>query len=111
MNDAAGENESGTNQWIKENRKAIKKDFITFVNFYNENKAELALNDAETEALRLLHGMWKIANNVYEVNFYFDMKNHHSVLNGKLLENSIWKTYIGNFMSFRVTLLRKTTLG
>lgn len=95
-------------EWIKENRKGIKKDFIAFVNFYNENKAALALSDAETQSLRNLHEMWKQANQMYDADFYFDMKSHHTVLNGTLLANSVWKTYIEHFMVFRVSLLRVT---
>lgn len=98
-------------KWVKENRKDLKKDFIAFVNFYNEHKDELGLNDIEIQSLRDLHEMWKKASKVYEVNFYFDMKNHHTVLNGTLLENTFWRTYIEHFMRFRVQLLQKTCTG
>jgi len=98
-------------QWVKENRKLSKSDFIAFVKFYNEHKEELALNDEEMQSLRDLHEMWKKANKVYEVNFYFNMKDHHTVLNGKLLANDFWSKYIENFMRFRVELLKKTCQG
>lgn len=96
-------------EWIKENSKKIKRDFIAFVNFHNENKRELDLSASEMEALRRLHEMWSIANTKYDVDFYFDMKEQHTVLNGKLLEKPIWKTYIENFIRFRVDLLKITT--
>lgn len=97
-------------QWIKDNRKKSKLNFIDFVNFYNEHKLEIGLNPNEEQALRDLHGMWKRANKVYDVDFYFDMKNYHSMLNGTLLENSIWKTYIENVTIFRVSLMRRATM-
>lgn len=109
--DALSAKKQVVREWVKESRKNVKQDFIAFVNFHNENKAELNLTNSEMEALRRLHEMWKIAHTMYEVDFYFNMKDQHTVLNGKLLENSIWRTYIDNFMKFRVSLLSKTTMS
>jgi hypothetical protein len=92
-------------QWLKENRNKSKKDFIAFVNYHNAHKAELALSPEETETLHNLHAMWKVASKVYDVNFYFEMKGHHAVLNGKLEKNGEWDRYMDGFLRWRSLLL------
>ncbi|CAL8124025.1 unnamed protein product [Orchesella dallaii] len=89
------------------NVKDCKKDFIQFVNYYNSHRDELCFTDAERDALEKLHAMWKESNKSSTLNFYFEMKEHHTILNGKLLgyreipKNDLWCNYTDNFMSWR----------
>ncbi|CAL8124023.1 unnamed protein product [Orchesella dallaii] len=85
--------------------KDCKMDFIQFVNYYNSHKDELCFTDAERDALEKLHAMWKESNKSSTLDFYFEMKVHHTILNGKLsgyreIPFKLWCNYTDKFLSW-----------
>ncbi|CAL8123731.1 unnamed protein product [Orchesella dallaii] len=98
---------SYTRKYMAQNAKLSKKDFIKFVNFYNENMPTLGLPKQETEALAELHAMWKKVNEVTPLKDFVKMKQQHAILNKKLMgwtpdsqPCAEWLEYVVNFESW-----------
>src|SRR5687767_8258063 len=94
---------------LKDLYKLCHQNFVEFVNDYNVKKTAglLKLDDDEQKALKALHGMWKrskIHFKTKDMDYFFKMKDHHTVLNRTLIyEQPIetWKEYINSGLAFR----------
>ncbi|ODN01620.1 hypothetical protein Ocin01_05075 [Orchesella cincta] len=106
------------NKPLPNNVKDCKRDFIKFVNYYNSHRDQFRFTDDEKDALVKLHAMWKQSNKSSTLNFYFDMKEHHTILNSKLLgyEPEIekceeWCNYTENFMRWRTLAMARAHMA
>ena len=95
--------------------KATKSKFKKIIKFINENKQ---INDQLSgeikNHLRHLIKLWQnnndanIDNNHINADYYFQMKEHHSHINGMIKDenlNKMWKDYLVSGMEFRVKLM------
>ena len=93
-----------TNLLIKE----TKQKFINIIKYINSNpniNVELPL-DVHLH-LKILIELWKNnkckeANNI---NYYYNMKNHHSYINGRITDKNLddlWLDYIKSGQKFRI---------
>jgi hypothetical protein len=89
--------------------KNTKSKFGKIIKFINENSeinGELSL-DVKIHLKKLIK-LWK--NNVdANIEYYFNMKEHHSYINGKIENDTLkimWDDYIESGLKFRVDLMK-----
>jgi len=89
--------------------KKTKIKFSNFIKYKNENKIELS--PKITKHLKILIKLWNNNENA-NIEYYFNMKEHHSYITGELSEksneelNKLWDDYIMSGLQFRPLLLQ-----
>ena len=94
---------------IEREYKALKKSFIDFIKWYNVTTPNVS--KACKESIKTLHGIWKKASLKNSTEVFFDMKEHHTIINTELFmskqyPDTPWNDYIKNGSGFRLNLMK-----
>lgn len=91
------------NQYDKQKKehKTVKKLFANYIKWINESKYS-QLNDKQTNAVKCLRTFWN--GNNYNLDEYYDIKKHHTLINGCSGNEDIWMKYISAAMKMRLKL-------
>jgi len=87
-----------------------KKKFVKVVKYLNETDYyKTKFDDKMKEHFKLLHEKWRDWTETKPMQYYYDMKEHHTHINKKLefddkLE-TLWVNYISAVMNLRVNIL------
>lgn len=87
----------------KVSHKIVKKAYADYVRWLNK-VLFTKFNQEQIDAIKCLREFWNINN--HSLDEYYDIKKHHTLINGYSGNNELWDKYINLAMRLRLTLTR-----